>query len=68
MGWPTRKEEEWMRTDIRGFNLKKFDPPKLDEVVDAASLPSGVLAEGVDIVGKLFPSMDAPVVARCPKN
>lgn len=54
MGWPTRKEEEWMRTDIRGFSLKKFNPPKLDEVVDAATLPSGLLAEGVDIGGQVI--------------
>lgn len=53
MNWPTRKEEEWMRTDIRGFSLKKFDPPKLGTEVDAAALPSGVLSEGVDIGGQV---------------
>ena len=36
MEWPTRKEEEWMRTDIRGFNLKKFDPPSFAGELDSA--------------------------------
>jgi len=52
--WPPRKEEEWMRTDIRGFNLKKFDPPSFTKEVDPASLPSGLLAEGVDIGGQVI--------------
>ena len=54
MSWPTRKEEEWMRTDIRGFSLKKFDPPQLGTQVDAAALPSGVLSDGVDIGGQVI--------------
>lgn len=53
MDWPTRKEEEWMRTDIRGFSLAKFNPPQLDAQVDGASLPPGLLAEGVDIGGQV---------------
>lgn len=52
--WPTRKEEEWMRTDIRGFSLKKFDPPSFTTEVDPAILPAGLLAQGVDIGGQVI--------------
>jgi len=52
MNWPTRKEEEWMRTDIRGFKLAKFQPPSLNDDVPQ-ELPTGVLAEGVDIGGQI---------------
>ncbi|WP_410050426.1 Fe-S cluster assembly protein SufD [Blastopirellula sp. J2-11] len=49
---PSRKEEEWMRTDIRTFHLDKFDPPaELTEV--PADLPTGLLTEGVDLGGRL---------------
>jgi len=27
LSWPQRREEEWMRTDIRGLNLDKFPAP-----------------------------------------
>ncbi|GAA4421967.1 Fe-S cluster assembly protein SufD [Bremerella cremea] len=53
MDWPTRKEEEWMRTDIRGFQLKKFNPPNLNAPIDPASLSRGLLADGVDIGGQV---------------
>lgn len=54
LNWPTRKEEEWMRTDIRGFNLAKFEPPDLKATVDGAALPHGLLAEGVEIGGQVL--------------
>lgn len=50
--WPTRKDEEWMRTDIRGFDLAKFEPPA-SQTIDADSLPEGMLADGVDIGGQV---------------
>ncbi|MFP6678157.1 MAG: hypothetical protein VB878_23925, partial [Pirellulaceae bacterium] len=25
--WPTRSDEEWMRTDLRSFRLERFAPP-----------------------------------------
>ena len=25
--WPSARDEEWRRTDIRGFKLDAFDPP-----------------------------------------
>lgn len=46
--WPSNKDEEWMRTDIRLFHLEKFQIPSARESVATAS---PVLAEGVDLVG-----------------
>ncbi len=48
MAWPSNKDEEWMRTDIRMFHLDKFQlPGKRSEV--AALQP--VLTEGVELAG-----------------
>ena len=44
---PHRKEEEWIRTDIRLFNLNKFGIPSLGDGVAAEA----VLSEGVDLGG-----------------
>ncbi|MEO0529227.1 MAG: Fe-S cluster assembly protein SufD [Planctomycetota bacterium] len=47
--WPTSKEEEWMRTDIRLFKLDKFSP--------AAGEPTGnteaLLSKGVELGGRV---------------
>jgi Fe-S cluster assembly protein SufD len=46
--WPSNKDEEWMRTDIRLFHLEKFNIPS--KRADAqASNP--VLSKGVTLVG-----------------
>ena len=48
--WPTRREEEWMRTDIRLFKLDKFSIPAVanPEGLDAI-VP--LLSEGVTLGG-----------------
>lgn len=52
MAWPTRRDEEWMRTDIRLFNLAKyFLNPSLE--ASAALLPESKLGLGVDVAGRL---------------
>ena len=48
MPWPSNKDEEWMRTDIRLFKLDKFNIPSV--AVDAPA-PNPVLADGVDLAG-----------------
>lgn len=48
--WPTRREEEWMRTDIRMFKLDRF-AIKSDSDAAAESLPELVLSDGVDLAG-----------------
>ena len=45
--WPTRKDEEWMRTDIRLFKLEKFS--LATETND--QMPAAVLSSGVDLAG-----------------
>lgn len=67
MEWPSSKDEEWMRTDIRMFHLEKFNIPAKRESTTAQP----VLAEGVDLVGSAAAcdgvssgsSFDDPVLA-----
>ena len=47
MGWPTSRDEEWMRTDIRLFKLDKFMLPHSTD----GQLPAALLNEGVDLAG-----------------
>ncbi len=49
MDWPGRREEEWIRTDIRMFKLDKYEIPGASEV--ATDLPHALLAEGVELGG-----------------
>ena len=48
MDWPSNKDEEWMRTDIRMFHLDKFNIPGKR---DAVATSNPVLAKGVELVG-----------------
>jgi Fe-S cluster assembly protein SufD len=48
MSWPSNKDEEWMRTDIRMFHLDKFNIPSKR---DSSATSNPVLAEGVELVG-----------------
>jgi Fe-S cluster assembly protein SufD len=34
MGWPERHQEEWMRSDLRGFHLEKYRPLEVTEPLD----------------------------------
>jgi Fe-S cluster assembly protein SufD len=52
--WPGRSEEEWRRTDLRGFKLDRFAPVReLSEQLQARSLPPGLLTAGVSLAGSL---------------
>ncbi|MFO0908283.1 MAG: Fe-S cluster assembly protein SufD [Isosphaeraceae bacterium] len=66
--WPTSRDEEWRRTDIRGFDLGKFAPPPatpLDPLDSAAVGPlwaslSGHYATGIEQVnGQVTRSADS---------
>ncbi len=48
-GWPASNDEEWMRTDIRLFNLDKFSLAPSDVQANHA----GLLSQGVDLGGRL---------------
>lgn len=58
MAWPNRRDEEWMRTDIRLFNLSKFrwsptGPVMEGPAVGGLSLPASRLGVGVDLAGRV---------------
>ena len=47
--WPTNRDEEWMRTDIRLFKLDKFGLPS----AALGPQPTSVLDAGVDLAGRV---------------
>ena len=57
LSWPSSKDEEWMRTDIRMFNLEKFGIMPADP---SADLPDTVLSQGVDLAGGVASLNDHP--------
>ena len=46
---PSRRDEEWMRTDIRLFKFDRYSP--LADTHPPEQLPTGLLAEGVQLGG-----------------
>ncbi|MEM6470351.1 MAG: Fe-S cluster assembly protein SufD [Planctomycetota bacterium] len=54
MGWPERRHEEWIRTDIRAFQLGKFGLPKAENSFEFGDV-EGVhqLIEGVELGGRI---------------
>jgi len=60
MGWPERRSEEWIRTDIRVFQLEKYSLPS----AQAGTLPERAqLLDGVD-VGGILETVDSHVVSQ----
>ena len=56
MSWPARNAEEWIRTDIRLFNVDKYDLPIGENVIDGHTAtiedtPPGLLTAGVSLGG-----------------
>ena len=50
MQWPDRREEEWIRTDIRTFQINKFGLP----AINATVVPEvHQLRSGVDLAGSI---------------
>jgi len=49
---PSRREEEWMRTDIRLFKLDKFAPPTSADTVTVGA-PEALLAKGLELGGQM---------------
>ncbi|MGH7135477.1 MAG: Fe-S cluster assembly protein SufD [Pirellulales bacterium] len=50
MELPSRREEEWMRTDIRLFKLDRFGMPP--DLVPGLPIPPALLTEGVGLAGR----------------
>jgi Fe-S cluster assembly protein SufD len=57
--WPQPEQEEWRRTDIRGFHLDRFSPPA--PPVAAAAVPRALFGEGLELAGELA-SLDSHVI------
>ncbi|QRN80070.1 MAG: hypothetical protein JK586_18365, partial [Nocardiopsis sp. BM-2018] len=48
MQWPSRKEEQWMRSDLRGFSVDRYRLPSMEtnRSLEASGIPQW-LSEGV---------------------
>jgi Fe-S cluster assembly protein SufD len=64
MEWPNRRDEEWMRTDIRLFNLNKYQWTAAEDVSSAAAIPAARLGLGVDLAGRVATLDGVPVVSQ----
>ena len=60
--WPDRREEEWIRTDIRLFKLDQFSLP-LDSP-PTTDLPKQLLNDGVELAGNSTSLNSQPFDAR----
>ena len=47
--WPSAQDEEWRRTDIRGFRLDAFSPPTAERTGSEARF--GILSQALDAQG-----------------
>lgn len=52
MAWPSLRDEEWMRTDIRGLRLDRFRFGAA-EGASSSDLPPALLLEGVETAGRI---------------
>lgn len=52
MEWPSPRDENWMRSEIRGFRINKF-APNIEESVSIPSTTPVRLLEGVNAAGSL---------------
>jgi Fe-S cluster assembly protein SufD len=51
MAWPSRSDEDWMRSDLRPFQLQRYSLP-LEASQESIALPCW-LTEGVELAGRL---------------
>lgn len=60
LDFPSRREEEWRRTDFRAFKLERFPLPL--RAPENASPPPALLAQGVELAGRTT-AIDSHIVA-----
>lgn len=54
MAWPQRRAEEWIRTDIRTFQIKKFGVPSAEAITpEIVTSEIHQLLDGVDLAGSM---------------
>ena len=51
MEWPSRTDEEWIRTDIRLFKLDKYNLPVAPSTATIDDTPPALLSKGVELGG-----------------
>ncbi|MCD0461378.1 Fe-S cluster assembly protein SufD [Roseiconus lacunae] len=61
MDWPHRRHEEWIRTDIRAFQLNKFGLPSLESSEPTVTQTPHQLISGVELGGRIE-TVDSAVV------
>ena len=61
MDWPARRSEEWIRTDIRTFQIKKFAPPVEANAGDVPTVHQ--LRDGVE-PGGVLETYDSQVISE----
>lgn len=61
MNWPDRRHEEWIRTDIRAFQISKFGLPATQTNAETTSVHQ--LREGVDAAG-VIETIDSYLVSE----
>ena len=68
LAWPSRSQEEWMRSDLRGFHFDRYPLPAGEAVssLSEAGIPEW-LADGVEPAGSLQ-TLNGAVVAECLDN
>lgn len=59
---PSRREEEWMRTDIRLFRLDRFALP--GDLPPGAAAPPALLTHGVDLAGHAVALNSRPLASQ----
>jgi Fe-S cluster assembly protein SufD len=65
MSWPSRRDEQWMRTDIRLFKLDHYAIPEpATSAPQGLSVPPALLAEGVTLGGISVAQDGVPVLSR----
>ena len=52
MGWPNPRDENWMRSDLRGFKLDRYQPIDESETQSVQNAPVRLI-QGVDVGGSL---------------
>lgn len=61
---PSGRDEEWMRTDVRLLKLDKYGLPPDARAADLSDLPRALLAEGVELGGRVASHDGQPVDGR----
>ncbi len=64
--FPSQRDEEWMRTDIRLFHLDRFGFPA--DANATAALPEGLLTEGIELGGQVTALDSRPHASQLKKK